>query len=60
MKRNIYKDGWHTANETLTFYVENGKLKKGLRYGDPYKWSKRLNCYDNVAGLLRVMLVGRI
>ena len=59
MKRNIYKDGWHTATETFSFYVEHGKLIKGLRYGDPfdpkllypYKWSKRLNCYDNVSGI---------
>ena len=59
MKRNIYKDGWHTATETFSFYVENGRLIKGLRYGDPfgpkliypYKWSKRLNCYDNVSGI---------
>ena len=59
MKCNIYKDGWHTATESFSFYVENGKLIKGLRYGDPfgpkiiypYKWSKRLNCYDNVSGI---------
>lgn len=59
MKCNIYKDGWHTATETFSFYVENGKLIKGLRYGDPfdpklvypYKWSKRLNCYDNMSGI---------
>ena len=59
MKHNIYKDGWHTATETFSFYVENGRLIKGLRYGDPfgpkliypYKWSKRLNCYDNVSGI---------
>ena len=59
MKCNIYKDGWHTATETFSFYVEHGKLIKGLRYGDPlgpklvhpYKWSKRLNCYDNVSGI---------
>ena len=59
MKRNIYKDGWHTVTGTFSFYVENGKLIKGLRYGDPfgpkliypYKWSKRLNCYDNVSGI---------
>lgn len=59
MKRNIYKDGWHTASETLSFYVENGKMIKGLSYGDPfgpklvypYKWSKRLNCYDKMVGI---------
>lgn len=58
MKRNIYKDGWHTASETLSFYVENGRLIKGLNYDDsfgpklvyPYKWIERLNCYDNVSG----------
>ena len=57
--QDIYKDGWHTATGTFSFYVENGKLIKGLRYGDPfgpkliypYKWSKRLNCYDNVSGI---------
>nr|UVY52691.1 MAG: hypothetical protein [Bacteriophage sp.] len=59
MQRNTYKDGWHKATETLSFYVENGKLIKGLRCGDPfgpklvypYKGSKRLNCYDNMAGI---------
>lgn len=55
MKRNIYKDGWHTASETLSFYVENGRLIKGLTYGSklvyPYKWRTRLNCYDNVSGI---------
>lgn len=63
MKCNIYKDGWHTATGTFSFYVENGKLIKGLRYGDPfgpkliypYKWSKKLNCYNNVSGDYRAL-----
>lgn len=36
MKRNIYKDGWHTATESLSFYVENGKMIKGLSYCDSF------------------------
>lgn len=59
MKRNNYKDGWHTVTETLSFYVENGKMIKGLSYDNPfepklvypYKWIERLNCYDNVTGM---------
>lgn len=48
MKRNIYKDGWHTASETLSFYVENGKMIKGLSYDNMVGITARYGCWKNV------------
>jgi hypothetical protein len=56
MDRNIYRDGWHDAKEEgLSFYVENGRLKRGTigegvncRTVYPYRYDKRQKCYVRV------------
>ena len=61
-KRTIYTDGWHKAKDfgTLEFYVENGRLIKGLVYVGtprrmktvyPYEWKQECNCYSKVSGV---------
>lgn len=52
-----YKDGWHEVSEYLRYYVEDGKLMRGVRsngHGSeravyPYKPSKH-GGLDNCAG----------
>ena len=61
-KRTTYTDGWHKAKEygNLEFYVENGRLIKGLLHVGgidgvkavyPYEWLPAYNCYSNVSGV---------
>ena len=61
-KRTTYTDGWHKAKDfgTLEFYVENGRLVKGLVYVGtpkriktvyPYEWKPECNCYSKVSGV---------
>lgn len=61
-KRTTYADGWHKAKDfgTLEFYVENGRLVKGLVYVGtpkrmkivyPYEWKQECNCYSKVSGV---------
>ena len=52
-KRDSYADGWHEKG-TLSFYVEDGRLIRGVRDGVPvypYQYDKKYDHHTNVSGI---------
>lgn len=64
------KDGWHRIGEDTEVYVEDGIVKRGVytpkgRTGwmeqstvYPYRWSKKLNCWNRVSVTLSALRAG--
>ena len=51
--KNVMSDGWHYTREGFRYYVEAGRIVRGVTSKEmtcyPYRWDAKYNCYTSVS-----------